>query len=68
MAKKYDGWILKMFPFKMPPILNMDYIRITRRELIMELEHVYDDDWKKLKKERGFKIVRVKLVEINSVA
>ncbi len=62
--ENYDGWILKMFPFKMPPILNMDYIYKTRRELIMELEHVYNNDWEKLKKERGFKIVKVKLIEV----
>ncbi len=62
--EKYDGWILKMFPFKMKPILNMNYIFKTRRELIMELEHIYDKDWKDLKKDRGFKIVRVKLTEV----
>lgn len=62
--KKYDGWILKMFPFKMLPILNMDYIYKTRRELIMELENVYDNHWDELKKEKGFKIVKIKLVEV----
>ncbi len=62
--KKYDGWILKMTPFGMPNILNMDYIYKTRRELIMELENTYKDHWENHKKERGFKIVKMKLVEV----
>jgi len=61
--EKYDGWTLKSCAGRKPHLFLGD-VRKTRDEVIKELERVFDDDWKNIKKERKFKIVKIKLVEV----
>lgn len=60
---KYDGWTLKSYASRKPHLFLAD-IKRTRAEVIKELESEFDDHWETIKKRRGFKIVKIKLVEV----
>lgn len=58
MAEKYDGWTLKT---KRGALLTY-YLERTRRQVIIKKIGV--DRWEKAWLHRGYKIVKVKLVEV----
>lgn len=60
---KYDGWTLKSYAGRKPYLFLAD-VKRTRGEVIKELESEFDDHWETIKKKHKFKIVKVKLVEV----
>ncbi len=64
MAKaKYDGWTLKACSGRKPHLFLSD-VKRTRDEVVKKLEREFRAPWQRIKKERNFKIVKIKLVEV----
>ena len=61
--KKYDGWTLKKCSGRKHHLFLAD-VKRTRDEVIKELESEFDDHWENIKKKHKFKIVKVRLVEV----
>ena len=58
--KKYDGWAIKN---RGGDLITWTF-QETRKTMIHRFECLHDDHWETLKKKYGFKIVRIKLVEV----
>ena len=58
--KDYDGWLVKNRQGK---LIHWTFGE-TKSDVIRSLENRYDDHWKTLEEKYGFRIVKVKLMEV----
>lgn len=61
--EKYDGWAIKILGKH--PILCTGFFFPTRKQVIEKYERLWGlGSWRRNKKKKGFKIVKIKLVEV----
>lgn len=66
MSEKYDGWCLKCIDARKPYFLTPFFARLRRDVVDLIEERVYEgyEQWWKDKGRGHYKIVKVKLVEV----
>lgn len=63
MKEKYDGWCIKSY-WGRNPWLVVNWFGETRIKVIEGFEKATGDSWKKHRKAGNFKLVKVRLVEV----